>query len=1577
MAQIPQRNLLNIKLGSANGIKVNQTRKIDFLSYNDLYNYAINGAAKEFEAKYSDVTFKAGSQEAINVAGLHKEDFMSTTKEALLEELHTELLKTKRVKVQNTPLNIKLKPTKGITSSNLGTIEHTNNYTILKGHTIRNPQPLADEIIASKFNPQILNRKTVTLDNEKANDVSFWINQFTKGNLTVAQLKVYLKDYDIKYTEQQDGNYHVITFSYKLDGNTKNFTIKCNKVAAESGNDSIETGTYTAKDLNEQGFIEAKLINKYFDIVEEENGVAKKYAVKSEYGNFLGDLKSMFIENSIFEQLLTKISDYEKPTTIKRINFNDIKEQYFNIWNNIERGYNNENLQHYANIEFTEKEKDAIVIKLLKNFIDGFKVDAFNGNELDNILKILSKIKGISILKFNDGKFSVSYKQTQYDFVYSTATENEFTSVRTDEGSTIKSTPTIIKSTTGLTSTINTSRNNIVDTCDRFSMGGLEQVLTYYNKKPLKEYLKDFVKYKMNRQGVSDEALEHFSEKLINFTNLYNTNNLSIKVLKEMLEQYLDTLDNISMGSANSEMLLKTYDAKSFLGDFASANYTTTPIKELKDANFKIENPIVKEIETVMNDLISNIKQEFKRATGKDCKYTNEEIEKFIKLELQSASVNGIEVSAYDIISSTVSTYKLIDDLSAKLYSSEAIEHLSNREINKYFTPVVTIYGVVKQYIIKEGVSATEVENLINNKPVGNNIKLKRMIASNSTDEIVQFIKDLLNNKIPVITGLKGDENIDPFSMQEDISVSYSNQVIESFVNNILMKYCEAFDTNEISVNMIFEGLKSYLASMQKMDMKTDTEGLVKEYKADEFLTAFAKENYGNTNADNVMSQLLLNVKKVYTATTGNNCKYSDDQIKKLINTMLQSNSNSNISAYTIIDSAVSMLQQIDSTNNITSIEQTMADMEPSIQTAYELIAESADYITKQLKSGKTINIEDFQNSIISKFGDKYLETDIQSMLAVTLTSILTESGINEDDVAKKIATLMLEGKLELSDIDKTKMLDYINDDSINKPKMAAKAGKNGSKTNSYWDKFNEAGYAAGRIVMNAGRAFRNISNNETTAGQVWEKITTLATTMGGKRAAKIMNRVAAVSSIVDTMCKYAESSLRGENPDPGKAWMDVLIALGGYYAGEKMPSMQMNSKSLTNLLAAYGFNQLSTEIVNALKNKLAELMGSNSRIKKPLSITGIKGDVPQGTKPSRPNGGSGNWNTGNSSIPYYGDKKVNYTEYINAEKKNWNPKTSNDEPSGRKYWKNSDGTSCYAEWLDTDGDGKADHWYYTVADSNGNAIIRSDYEDTDGDGKPDAKIFIYYDEKGKEHQINSEKPKNSNENSYDKDGYDANGYDENGYDKDGYDVNGYDENSYDIYGYDKDGYDKDGNNIDGSYDYNHNTNLTDAQKNVVGNYLRGGYTNPDGSFDSRSFYNDMANVGWGAYVATFKGDSAQDAFRDLQNGASVEDIFKKYGSGIHGSSTSGASGAGDSSGSSGGFGGCGSGGGGGGGGGFADEIAFLEILNDLYGGLSLSDQLRYAWLTGGKAGDVIYNDIRNSIRSVMEASYNASKHKF
>ena len=28
----------------------------------------------------------------------------------------------------------------------------------------------------------------------------------------------------------------------------------------------------------------------------------------------------------------------------------------------------------------------------------------------------------------------------------------------------------------------------------------------------------------------------------------------------------------------------------------------------------------------------------------------------------------------------------------------------------------------------------------------------------------------------------------------------------------------------------------------------------------------------------------------------------------------------------------------------------------------------------------------------------------------------------------------------------------------------------------------------------------------------------------------------------------------------------------------------------------------------------------------------------------------------------YYGDKKVNYTEYISAEKKNWNPKTSNDD---------------------------------------------------------------------------------------------------------------------------------------------------------------------------------------------------------------------------------------------------------------------------------------------------------------------------
>ena len=84
-----------------------------------------------------------------------------------------------------------------------------------------------------------------------------------------------------------------------------------------------------------------------------------------------------------------------------------------------------------------------------------------------------------------------------------------------------------------------------------------------------------------------------------------------------------------------------------------------------------------------------------------------------------------------------------------------------------------------------------------------------------------------------------------------------------------------------------------------------------------------------------------------------------------------------------------------------------------------------------------------------------------------------------------------------------------------------------------------------------------------------------------------------------------------------------------------------------------------------------------------------------------------------------------------------------------------------------------------------------------------------------------------------------------------------------------------------------------------------------------------MANVGWGAYVSTFEGDNAQKAFRDLQNGASVEDIFNKYGPGIHGgSSTSGSSHGSNSTSSP------------GGGGGMSDEEIDRRILAAIQEGM-------------------------------------------
>ena len=1461
MAQIPRRNMLNIKLGSDNGIQANQTRKIDFLSYNDLYNYAINGAAKEFEAKYSDVTFKAGSQEAINVAGLHKEDFMSTTKEALLEELHTELLKTKQTNdliktptecasanssmYKNAGLRKKIVVTGEFPINSSNAInKFSGSLTPMSGKIIETGSLIPNKGSSTSGVTGGVDSLTMITPAEEINEA---ISDFTDGKTSVAELKKTLNRHNIKYIETSDGNYDVISFEYETDnGQTKKCTVRCNSSSTSS--------SYTLEDLKEEGITNESFINKYFKAVYEENGKVLKYTLKAELG------------------------------------FKNVWELYKALRNNL----------------------------ILTNYLNKSSDEEYN------------------LEKLSDGRTLNSSIMDDYS--------NELGLMSAEE-----------------------------------------------------------------KKALVDKVIEKFEK------DYYTSHSFVLQM------QIFDAL-GLKKG-----------------GREGSIEGTYAYVHDKKE-------------------------------------------EKLI------FTLNGTKYIFTKPLSS-----KSSENLSAKLYSSDSIEHLSNREINKYFTPVVTENGAVKQYIIKEGVSATEVEYLINKKPVGNNIKLKRMISSNSTDEIVQFIKDLLNNKISAQTGLKGDENIKVGHIAN--GNAFGDKVIETFVNNILMKYCEAYNTNEFSVNMILEGLKSYLASMQKMDMKTDTEGLVKEYKADEFLTAFAKENYGNTNADNVMSQLLLNVKKVYTATTGNNCKYSDDQIKKLINTMLQSNSNSNISAYTIIDNITAVLQEIDlSANEITtdSIKDLSNGLENVLEEYAKICIEAQNYVTTQLKNNSPISFDDYLKYIKSKYPEynsNEYDEDLKGALVLGITQRLQKAGATNDDILEILEALFKEPSNEI-DSSNSSSRSAAHAKKMNNPLIVTPSGiiidENTSNATSsfihWWLGIEDKKTTGSEAIQEMIDTFSNIGNI-TDSDDGW---ITLRRFIAG--ICPYVSQLGGIASVV----KSAEDLWSMDNPTFGDYaifTVDAFLNISGFgkTAKKGLQILSTKSKILNEILRDMEkyLDQSSKKVLNFM-DKIHDLIAVNtwnkikdSLITKKPRSNGQGNDVPQGGNNTRPSGGgsgiggtsvggsdssstttnssnnnysgntqgsdsgktqdngsnkndsnSGNNNSQNPDLrDIFGD--IDYSDRFGG-----NPSSSNDDSLNDDFdmtdfgnngnlndilgWQSdsnidhsndshgslgstnpeygSTGSTPTNSWKDgawtaedRTRDGKADTWSMQTQDENGN-MVTYEQRDTDGDGVADACYRYYTDANGatvkestqrfndgatvtsrtytdkegnvtrsvheakdangnvtnvktrnkdgsttsaevsrdadgnivlKQTQTDANGNKIEQTQHYDKDGYDEKGFDiygfdrdgfnKDGYNKDGYNRNGfnkegYNKDGFNKDGYDKDGYDKNGNNINGSYDYNHNTNLTDAQKNVVGNYLRGDYTNPDGSFDNRRFYNDMANVGWGAYVSTFEGDSAQKAFRDLQNGASVEDIFNKYGSGIHGSSSTSGSGhgSGSKSGSGGGGGLCG-----------------------------------------------------------------------
>lgn len=1167
----------------------------------------------------------------------------------------------------------------------------------------------------------------------------------------------------------------------------------------------------------------------------------------------------------------------------------------------------------------------------------------------------------------------------------------------------------------------------------------------FNDKDSINDFVKNYVKYELGYTDCNEKVLKKFIEELKQANKTYDLSKCTQKELKEYFEKFYNSVNNTAM-KTTSEMLVKEYYIKDFLKDFAKENYYIEKDNTFfsLDANprtVRMYDPTTAQ-NNALNDLVSSIKLEYTRKTGKDCEYSDEDIKNVINLKLQQRSGNKLKVSAYDIINKAVYT------LSSKHYSSEAIEHLSDIEIRKYFMPSVTENGVVKQYVLKEGVSATEVEDLINNKPVGNNIKLKRMISSNSTDEIVQFIKDLLNNKISAQTDLKGDEDI---KVGHIINGNvFGDKVIETFVNNVLMKYCEAYNTNEFSVNMILDGLKSYLASMQKMDMKTGTEGLVKEYKADEFLTAFAKDNYGNTNADNVMSQLLLNVKKVYIATTGNNCKYSDDQIKKLINTMLQSNSNSNISAYTIIDNAVSMLQQIDkSAKELDSIDKTKAleDAKNDLQHVKTLYVKANEYLSAQIKGGKTISINEFVSSVKNELGSEYTEQELASMLIASLVSLFTDAGLDKEKIVQYGIELANNGKIEL--------FNQKNNTATN-----PRAVKMRAASNSNDDKSLIMQYFDGLTSMPNLHSSLNPKEEESWGAFIAE-LGDCTTAKGGTLTAISLGCDATVygisvgEAITIFQAGCAETAnilnLCYGNYGPLDEWntwaefgIDTFCAAVSLipcvkpvkeWLGKAMKGLNWGTKTLVNAeleLSLWSMPSIARAMYN--KNKIT-----------PPSQNSGSGDIPQGRNNTRPSGGGTSAGGSNSSSTTTGSSNNNHSGKTqgsgsgktqgNGSNKNdsntdnnnsqnpdlrdifgekdyndrfgGNPSSSSDDDDSLNddfdmtdfglngdmnkifgwqsdskidHSNDSHGTIgnrnpehysegslptnswTYGCWkaIDRDGDGKADAWGMKTKDKNGNTVTYVQ-TDTNGDGVADTEHRFYKDTNGatvKESterlddgstvtsrvytdkegnvtrsvdetkdangHVTSVKTRNEDGSThsaevsrdlvgnfvlkqtqtdangditeeiiyrYDAAGFDENGFNIYGFDKDGYgrdgfnsfgfNREGYDRDGFNIYGYDKDGYYRDGNNIDGSYDYNHNTNLTDAQKDTINNYFNGYYNDPNGNFDSGRFYDDMISAGFNSGdIGTYDGFTIDKIMYRLRQGASVDDILSKYGSG-------------------------------------------------------------------------------------------------
>lgn len=742
MALLPNTNRQVLNVKKTLGVQT-ELKHIDFMSYNDLLNYAMKNAADDFAEKYSDVAFKTGCQEALNVAGLHKEDYMSVNKEVILEELHTELLKSANAKTSNGTQSTSLKKTTqnsnksalangGLTLGDTTTIDFGLNESQLVQKEIT-PLPEAPSITKPGWNKPLQEiTHTTTLTRKEANNVATWMKDFTNGNMTVAELKTKLQGYMILCTETRSANYNVLSFSYKLNGVNKNFTIKCNKEASASANDFKRVITYTPAQLKSRQITDTKFINKYFDVVQAENGVVKKYALKAELGvidlsqllklmkndlvlnNFLNDKHKTSSDASVLEQL----SDGNTLTESTMV-------------------------KNYTEIDLAVgSDKDQLVSKVLDKLQKDYASGELSTEQLTKVLSALNLTKGTG-----EGKYTITGTYGNLSTLEFTLNGKKYT-IKQNKDITGTGSDSLIRDDDTI------SLGDIIDgeAALAWSDGELSLLITQAKEKgtevktAVSKYIKEFITKKLKYNNFNKEYLDNFIQNVIidNFYDSYRGfPGLTMDNIKNLFLDYYETVKNSTMNISNY-MFVANIDPDNFLTTVAKDSYdsdTASAMKDIVQAVMKycksIPGANSKEIEDVINgliqkakdsnytlsvyalindatsayeaikkldikldvsqllkiydaeefltniattgyasntdnamkDFVSNIKQYYKSVTGNDCNYTEDEIRQVIQTVINGAEYNELTISAFDIINNAVIKMQQLDDLSNNLDS--------------------------------------------------------------------------------------------------------------------------------------------------------------------------------------------------------------------------------------------------------------------------------------------------------------------------------------------------------------------------------------------------------------------------------------------------------------------------------------------------------------------------------------------------------------------------------------------------------------------------------------------------------------------------------------------------------------------------------------------------------------------------------------------------------------------------------------------------------------------------------------------------------------------------------------------